>query len=259
MRKFALIPTVVLLQLLNCSVPVSGADTAESPEIKVISDRIKVDPKNAHLYFKRAKIQYKYLDFVSCIADSTSSIKLKPTADAYFLRAKALREIGKLNEAELDFEKCTQLEPSSQDAFAELSVLAAKLHHYEKAKKAFDGLFKLNPDRSVERVRRAEMYLQMGKPDDALIDVQTALKKNFDKGGRCHELLGRVYLEKHQYAKAVDALTFAIKKNEFNIDARQARVKAYEGLGKHDLAKQAKRELDEDFSEAFHNAPFRSK
>ena len=258
MKANVLALILVMLQTSAClclSVPAcSGAD-----EITAINARISADSKNSDLYLKRAALKLKYLDYEACIADLNRSIELKPTADKYFMRAMARREVGKLADAELDFEKSAQLDPSSQSAFAELACLAAKLRHYEKAKKGFDGLFKLNPGRLVERSRRAEMYLQMKKPQDALIDIQAVLKKDKDSGGRCHSLLGQACLQLHQYDKAAEAFSYAIRKNEFNFEARKGRAEAYEKLGKTKLAQQDRRELEEDFSEAFHNAPFRAK
>src|SRR5262249_54205742 len=109
MRKLALVSISGLLQFCLCLLPVAGADTAQSPEMKALNDRIKADPKNARLYLKRAELQLKYLDYDACIADATSSIKAKPTSEAYFLRAMASRDIGKLGLAENDFEKSAEL------------------------------------------------------------------------------------------------------------------------------------------------------
>lgn len=256
MRRLLLALIPALLQVLACALwtPCHGMD-----EITAINHRIVSDPKNSDLYFQRAAEKLKYLDYEGCLENLTRSIELKPTADKYFMRAMARRETGKLVDAESDFEKSAQLSPHSQNAYAELACLAAKLRHYDKANRAFDELFKLNPSRFVERSRRAEMYLQMKRPQAALSEIETCLKSDADSGGRCHTILGQACVQLRQYVRAVEAFTFAIKKNEFNIDARRGRLEAYEKLGNTKMAQQEKRKLDEDLSEAFHIAPFRSK
>ncbi|MBX9950081.1 MAG: hypothetical protein K2Y39_13010 [Candidatus Obscuribacterales bacterium] len=245
-----------LLQMLACSLrmPCYSMD-----EIAAINKRILAKPKNSDVYFERAAEKLKYLDYEGCVENVTRSIELKPTADKYFIRAVARRETGKLLDAEMDFEKSAQLSPRSENAYAELACLAAKLRHYDKANRAFEQLFKLSPVRFVERSRRAEMYLQMKKPQAALNDVETCLKIDSDAGGRCHTILGLACVQLRQYERAVDAFNFAIKKNEFNIDARKGRLEAYEKLGNKKMAQQERRALEEEFSEAFNLAPFRSK
>lgn len=52
---------------------------------------------------------------------------------------------------------------------------------------------------------------------------------------------------------------YALSKDGFNIEVRKARADAYDKLGKHELAQKERKELDADFSEAFSNAPFRTK
>lgn len=228
-------------------------------ELTAIRMRASSDPKSSDRYIESALQKFKYMDYEGCIADATLSIQLKPTADKYFVRALARRETGKLLEAEQDLEKSAKLNPGSPNAYAELACLAVKLRHFDKAGKAFDQLFKLCPEKCVERSHRAEMYLLMKKPQEAINDILICMKTDKDPGGRCHGFLGQAYLQLHQYEKAVAAFTFAIEKNQFSIDARKGRAEAYEKMGKTKLAAQERKALEEEFSEAFDNAPFRSK
>ncbi len=103
------------------------------------------------------------------------------------------------------------------------------------------------------------MYLQWNKPNEAMIDIKTALKTDTDRGGRGHYLLSRIYMKQKQYAKALEVLNVSLARNQYNIEARKARADAYDKLGKPELAKKDRQELGADFSEAFTNAPFRSK
>lgn len=227
--------------------------------MRAMNSRIADDPKNAKLYFLRAELFRSYLNYDACIADATRSIALKPTNEAYFLRATAQKNIGKTTQAIADYEQAALLNPLAQNTFADLGVLAAKLKMYDKAEKAFGQLLKLNPGRAVERMRRAQMYHAMHRNKEALIDVQTCLKVDTDGGGRVHELLGNIYMELKQYDEALKAYDFALTKNEFLLDVRKSRADALDHLGKHELASKARKELDEDFGEAFREAPFRTK
>lgn len=235
------------------------AEGENRPPMRMLSEQIEANPKNPDLYLRRAELHTKYVNLESAVEDASKAIKLKPTEKAYMLRGAANTGLGRLDRAEADYENAAKLAPNSQNAQAELATMAAKLHHFEKASKAFESLFKLNPGRTVEVSRRAEMYIVMGKYADALKDCQRALKTDPDKGGRVHEIMGRAYVLMGQYQKGVDAYSYTIAKNQFNVDALRARADAYDKLGKTDLAKKDRRELNDGFSEAFSNAPFRSK
>jgi tetratricopeptide (TPR) repeat protein len=259
MKRIAIVLTLTLV-LANPSMshPL-GVKSEETRELQTLNERIAADPKNANLYLKRSDLQMSYLNYDDAIADATRAIALQPSGKAYFARGMASRYIGKLSQAEADFEKACLLDPNSQNAHAELGCLAANMHHHDKAAKAFAQLFKLNPGRNVERGRRAEMYLEMNRIDEAMNDIKTALKTDSDRGGKGHYLLGRIYMRQKQYAKAVEVFNVSLARNEFNAEVRKARADVYDKLGKPDLAKKDRQELDEVFSEAFKNAPFRSK
>jgi tetratricopeptide (TPR) repeat protein len=235
------------------------AEGENRPPMRMLTEKIEASPKNPDLYLKRAELHTKYLNLESAVADASNSINLKPSEKAYMLRGAANMGLGRLDRAEADYEKAAQLAPDSQNAQAELACMAAKLHHFEKAQKAFAALFKINPGRTVELSRRAEMFIAMGKYAEALRDCQQTLKTDKDKGGRVHEIMGRAHFLLGQYQKAADAYSYTISKNQFSVDARRARAEAYDKLGKTELAKRDRKELDEGFSEAFSNAPFRSK
>ncbi|MBA3858359.1 MAG: hypothetical protein C0507_15750 [Cyanobacteria bacterium PR.3.49] len=255
-RKLA-IATSVFLQLFTCTNAYGEGENR--PPMRILTEQIEANPKNADLYLKRAELHTKYLNLDSAVADASKAIKLKPSEHAYMVRGFANRGLGRIDRAEADYEKAAQLAPKSQNAQAELACMAAKLNHFEKARKAFDALFKLNPGRTVELSRRAEMFIVMGKPAEALADCQKALKTDPDKGGRVHEIMGRAHFLLGQYQKAAAAYSYSIAKNQYNIEALRARAEAYEKLGKPELARKDRKELNDGFSEAFSNAPFRSK
>jgi tetratricopeptide (TPR) repeat protein len=259
MKRIALILTFALMHHTSCIANPFGVKAEDTRALQALNARIAADPKDANLYLKRSDLQTTYMNYDDAVADAARAIALQPSERAYFARGMAYRYIGKLALAEADFEKACQMDPKSQNAHAELAGIAAKLHHYEKAEKAFAQLFRLNPGRAVERGERAEMYLQWNKPKEALIDIQTALKTDTDRGGKGHYLLGRIYMQQKQYAKALEVLNFSLARNQYNIEARKVRADAYDKLGKPELAKKDRKELDEDFSEAFSNAPFRTK
>ncbi len=250
---------LAIAQFCVCTTFALAIDEENTPAMRNLYARIAADPRNAQLYFQRAELYMTYMDYDAGIADATRSISPKPSEQAYFLRGQAYRGVGKSEKAEADFEQATALNPQGQNSFAELAIVALRLKHYDKAEKAFAQLFKLNPGRSVERFRRAQMYHAMHKNKEALADLQHCLKTDSDGGGRNHELLGKIYMELKQYPEAVKAFDFAISKNMYLLDARKARADALDGLGKHDLAKQERKKLDDEFGEAFRDAPFRSR
>lgn len=250
---------VFLVQVLSCTSAAFAENEENTREMRSMNTRIAAHPNDAKLYYLRSDLFFHYLNYDACIADATRSIALKPTSEAYYLRATAYKNIGKTTKAIADYEQAAILDPKAQNTFADLAILATKLKMYDKAEKAFGQLLKLNPGRAVERMRRAQMYHAMHRNKEALIDVQDCLKVDTDGGGRVHELLGQIYMELKQYADAVKAFDFALSKNEFLIDSRKARADALDHLGRHEQAEKARKELEEDFGEAFQNAPFRTK
>jgi tetratricopeptide (TPR) repeat protein len=257
-RSFSL---VIIVTCTQAAFPylVRGNDGGESVDLQCARRNIQRDPNNPDLYLTRAALNNGYLKFSHALSDADRAIALSPSWKAYQLRGQIHRDSGDTRAAVSDFEKACRLDPTSQESFADLAGLEWKLHHYEKARIAFIALLKLNPGRFVERSNLAEVYLDMHRPTDALSEIKISLKTDIDRGGKGHALLGYTLLELKQYNKALEALNFAIAKDDYNFKALKARARVYDMLEKKDLAERDRKQLKDEYAETYANALFSTK
>lgn len=141
------------------------ADDYSSAEL-LLSKAIELDPKNAHLYYKRGRAKYNSLD-------------------------------QKSDGALLDFERAIELGERDSDAFEHLGELYYTKKEFQKALDVLSrGINESNDPRKLYR-SRAPIYLSIGDKEKALSDYDTALKETptFTRGyimrAQLYESLGR--------------------------------------------------------------------
>lgn len=236
---------------------------SEMDGVKAMIDlniRIKADPNNTALLEERSRLYSQGLDYENGIADLTRALEIKPSAALYLERADLYRDDAQLDRALQDFKRVIELDPKNQNAFADIGNLELSLHHWDKAIAAFSRLLVLNPGRSIERMHRAEIYLKLNKPSEALRDVDLVLKSDPSLYVGCNEIAGSAYLQLKQYDKAEKALSIALsKKNIFHPEVYKARAEAYDKLNKPELARRDRLQLKKLHLEFFGDAPFRTK
>jgi len=92
---------------VGCFVALPGLATSESeyisssPELRELMVQIKKHPRDAGAYFHRATLWDRFFEYELAAKDCSQPIALKPSVNAYLLRAKMLASSGK-NNAQID-------------------------------------------------------------------------------------------------------------------------------------------------------------
>ncbi len=84
--------------------------TKEPMAIKDFNKSIELEPNNYEAYIKRAIYFYDKQKYAESLEDLNKSIKIKPTAEAFFYKGAVLYEMKKYNEACLELKKSAQMD-----------------------------------------------------------------------------------------------------------------------------------------------------
>lgn len=171
---------------------------------------IALDPKFAAAYVQRGQSLLALDDHKGAMVNLSKAIQLAPTDfEAYRLRGRIYFERGQYSKAISDFSVAIKYAKSPND----------------KA-----SMFKM----------RGKMYACLGTHDLAIVDFTKSISLK-PLGSRAAFLLrGNQYFAVKQYQKAVDDYTksIAVANSDERNELYSLRAKAYEKLGKHDLARQ---------------------
>ncbi len=165
-----------------------------------LDEALLQSPDVPEVHFWRGKVATKDLNdevVETAIGDFTQAIELKPDYwEAYFERGKVYLYFERLNEAEEDFKKVTQLNPSFKDVYSYL----------------------------------AQIEIQRGNDNKAMEYLN-----KITKGGdyKYYYNLGKIMLNAKNYQLAVQNFSKALEENKYLVDAYYLRSKAYEAIGKY--------------------------
>ena len=146
-------------------------------------------------------------------------------------------------------ENPTFIAMSKGDIMCEIEKCWAELGEYDKASRCMDTALETLPVRTHNLTRIAWHMYQRTQSTMAPLDL---LRRVIEKDEDDHEawrMLGLMWMDQHQYAKAEDALMQSCEINEDNVEIWEALGKCYSAMGKDDLAMQALQratEIDKD-------------
>ncbi len=186
--------------------------------IKHLTQSIVLDPFNSSAYVLRGRAHLELEERAEALKDANKALSLdKNSADAYELRARVKCEKADYKGAYGDITRALELEPARRSHLVERFKLRAKISTYlGEDKKAVEDFSKaIATDKKVSigcYYHRANIYMRWGKYHDAISDYTNALNlpKRVDSE--------RVYAQ---------------------------RAKAYEAIGRKDLAEKDRATLRE--------------
>jgi len=176
--------------------------------------------QKAKLLIARASLRFDHEQYKEALVDLDEAIKLAPTiARAYFKKADVLCEMN-------------QLEPA-----------IAAICQY----------IKLDPTSLSAIYFRGKLYLLSHQLDKSANDFIYCIKHGDDVVAPSHHYLGKVLVEKKNYPEAIKEFTLGMKSgNTAHIHATILdRSKAYELMGKHDLAERDKKLLNSSSTDIY--------
>jgi tetratricopeptide (TPR) repeat protein len=174
------------------------------------------------------------------LADLERVIKLQPKrADAHYYlgRLNALPG-GDRAKAAAALDEAVKLAADNVRLHADVLVARATLNEPgEAALRDLSDAIKLVPNH-LEAIRaRAQVHLQLGKPDQALADLDAALEID-PEDQRLHALRGAVLASQKKFDEAIKAFSQAIELSPGSPSAQLERAKVYLILGKGEEALQ---------------------
>lgn len=177
-----------------------------------LSRAIQLDPTNGDAYLERAHAHLMLEDGLKAVGDASTAIRLlkhdAALARAYLIRGRGHLELSKFKEAKDDFSKAIQLnrEPATTWMLYEFRAKTCLL---------------LNDEKSAY--------------SDFTNSIKSSPKGNY--GPYFHR--GNILLKQRKYKESIDDYTNALKYRpaDENIERIYSeRARAYEGLGRNDLA-----------------------
>ena len=188
-----------VLQLIEKAKLAYQSENYEMAQV-YLDEALLQSPDVPEVYFWRGKVATTDLNdevIETAIGDFTQAIELKPDYwEAFFERGKVYLYFERFDEAEEDFKKVTQLNPSFKDVYSYL----------------------------------AQIEIQRGNDEKAMDYL-----KNVTKGGdyKYYYNLGKIFLNAKNYQLAIQNLTKALEDNKYLVDAYYLRSKAYEAIEKY--------------------------
>lgn len=168
-----------------------------------LDDALLQEPDVPEVYYWRGKVATTDLNdeiIETAIGDFTQAIELKPDYwEAYFERGKVHLYFNRLNDAEEDFQKVAEINPSFKDVYSYL----------------------------------AQIEIQRGN-DDKAMEYLNKVSANGDY--KYYYNLGKIFLNAKSYELAVENFTKALELNKYLVDGYYLRAKAYEALGEYKKA-----------------------
>ncbi|MBI5206021.1 MAG: tetratricopeptide repeat protein [Nitrospirae bacterium] len=181
--------------------------------IKFYSEALKINPRNADLYYNRGLVWNYMNEIDKAIADYTTALEInKEFINAYFTRGSTLRKKGDYDLAISDFTKALQFNPdnsSKAGLYFNRAYAWFKKGDYERAIGDYtEGIriieaMKVDPKKKTEAYyARAEVWYEKGDFDNAISDYTKAIEIN-PKYAQAVFSRANTWHEKRNYASAV--------------------------------------------------------
>lgn len=180
-------------------------DTRETA-LKHIDQALSIEPKNPVYWRIKAQVLQSLEESEKALPCITKSIEIFPqSAEAYGIRADILVHLGKTDEALLALDQALKLTDHAYLHSVRAKILKNQ-GKFDLAEKEFDKVIKAEPNNLIARSGRAKVAAQNKHWQKAIDDLTFALKNAKKKNYSYYEdLLARAgaYTETKQYANAI--------------------------------------------------------
>jgi tetratricopeptide (TPR) repeat protein len=201
-------------------------------------------PQTGQTLFQRGVAQRMLGRFSEAIKSLTDAIQAVPPgevpsylADAYLKRGICWHYQGQDTLARGDFDQASSINYEDPLAYFWLGITYAQEGDFREAIRHYSDAIAKNPNFTLAWVNRGLAYLQLKSHQKAVDNFNEAIRVEpsnhelFYKRGMAHLLL-----EEHQ--KAADSFSLAILNEPQEAKAFRGMVRALQGLGKNDLARE---------------------
>jgi len=149
---------------------------------------LELSPDNINVLYARAGVYKGVKEFKKAISDYSKVIEIKPSfEDIFFDRAYSYIRLEDYEHAKNDLESQLKISPKDFKSFANLINVKKKSKLYDEALADYEKIiieFPNEPNLHILYNNRAVTYKELNRPDEALEDINKALKinKNYSVG-----------------------------------------------------------------------------
>jgi len=235
------------------------ADTSSfARNLSDISMKLNADPKNADLYYQRAKLYVDNKNFASAQADINRAVSIDSTkADYYLVMADIMFLNYKLKNASELFEKTLQLDPKNIKANLKLAELYLYLKAYPKVFQYCNAALKIDRLTPKAYFIKGFAFAEQGDTASAISSFQTVVEQdanNFD----AYMQLGILHEAKHSKL-AEQYYNNALRLKPNDLFALYDRSNYYQGIGEYNKAIEGYYDIlkiDSNYAYAHYNLGF---
>lgn len=200
----AILGATVILWSAACSVPdrVSGNDDAQSrtpleAALDSINARIVKNPDRATLYDQRAQIYLGVDSLMPALRDMQRAVKLDSTNVNLRLRLGDLYyRMVKVGDAQLQFQKASELDPSNTLAMLKLAEIQLVLRNYAKSMTLVNDALRKDEHAAHGYFLKGWIYMETGDTALALSSFRTAVEQDA-KDYAAYIMLGKISAARH--------------------------------------------------------------
>jgi tetratricopeptide (TPR) repeat protein len=177
-------------------------------------------------------------DYKQAVKDFSAGIEIDPlNVRAYQGRARAYKGLDEVAEAEKDYLKAIEIDPRNWRSHSALAKLYFDDTRYNEAVQKYEAAIRLKPDDSGLHSSLGSAYMQMGQYDRAVPELEHAIE--LQATFQAYEDLGLSFLNKRQYAKAINQYKAAIALDDpQDYLGYGALARAYYWAGQRELARE---------------------
>jgi tetratricopeptide (TPR) repeat protein len=193
----------------------AGKDTPQA--VSTLQRAILLDPRNVNLYLDFTSISYEHGSFQVGIDVINDGLGLQPdAAPLYFARGVLYVQLAQYDQAEADFEKAYELDPSQSLSAAALGLAAAQQNDFERALEKVQGSLARKPNDPLMLYLQADILAAKnaspGTPEFQLA-IRSARKAVALQPtlGAAHGVLAKLYLKAGRYPEAIQQCRKALQ------------------------------------------------
>ncbi len=136
---------------------------------------IKLEPKDAELYYGRAQTYIEHEQYDKAIDDYSSDIKLRPREDRYYSeRAQCYAQQKQYAKAIADYNQTLKANPENNGIFIRRALCYLELAQYKEALADYTKAVSIKPNEPKAYAMRAKAYERMGLKKEAEVDRNKA-------------------------------------------------------------------------------------
>lgn len=241
-----------------------GKDTSHvavdtiSPKIKIYSDRLATNPKDADAYWNRGKLELLQKNLTTSFADLNQAVKLDSTKDGYYSSlADVDFLVGHTRDAKAAFEKCISLNPLNLDALLKLSEIYLDVRKYKDAEDLADRALKIDKHQANAYFIKGLIFLEDKDTVKAASSMQTAIEQN-PSFFNAYIQLGLIYSNKRSI-HALDYFNTALNIQPNNVEPYYDKGMFYQQIGDYSTAMQTYQQalqINPNYKSALYNMAY---